>query len=110
MGSSDDKVAPSGISYTETDVSEISSRDLNNAGFKERYQKQKDILFRFVLRFTIIWSSLVVFLLYAKSFNWFGCSLSDCVLCTLLTTTFGTVIGLPLIASKHFFPNKKTKK
>lgn len=64
-------------------------------------------LFNFVLWFTTVWSLSVGALLYAKSFNWFGCSLSDWVLCTLLTTTLGTVIGLPLIASSHFFPKKK---
>ena len=110
MGSSNEKVATSSISYRGAELSEISSRDLNDAGFKERYQRQKSTLFRFVLWFTSIWSFLVVLLLYAKSFNWWNCSLPDCVLCTLLTTTFGTVIGLPLIASNHFFPNKKTRK
>ena len=107
MNLSDDNNKNSDITYGEDELSEISNKGLNDVSLQQRYQKQKSTLFRFVLWFTSIWSFLVVVLLYAKSFNLWNCSLSDCVLCTLLTTTFGTVIGLPLIAASHFFPKNR---
>lgn len=110
MNLSDDNNKNSDITYGKDELSKISNKGLNDVSLQQRYQKQKSTLFRFVLWFTSIWSLLVVFLLYAKSFDCWNCSLSDRVLCTLLTTTLGTVIGLPLIASNHFFPNKKTRK
>lgn len=106
MNLSDDNNKNSDITYGEDELSEISNKGLNDVSLQQRYQKQKSTLFRFVLWFTGVWSSLVIFILYAKSFG-FACCLSDVALCTLLTTTFGTVIGLPLIAASHFFPKNR---
>ena len=95
-------------SFDDTDKEEINNKKgLQLSDPPIEHRKQKKILFYFVLLFTIIWSFAILVLLYCNSFGFWGCSLSDSVMCTLITTTFGTIIGLSLIVSKHFFPKDK---
>lgn len=73
----------------------------------ERFKKDTDLktkLAIFVIRFTSIWSGAIILLLYSAAFGF--CHLSDAVINVLISETIVTVIALPWIACRHFFPTK----
>ena len=74
---------------------------LEMARFEGDTQLKKYLAF-FVMIFTSAWSALTFITLWTSG-------QPSTVIITLLTTTFGYVLGLPYIITSHLFPKEKDK-
>ena len=100
------------------DIDRVPKEKYEDAPLRKTTEKEKAELDRFkndtelkrnltifVVRFTAIWSIVIMAFVYLAGFNWVH--VSNKVLITLLTETLGVVLGLPLVVTSHFFPKQK---